>query len=580
MSVVSMSLTSPFASGQDAAAGATALSPTSNQALADTADRTGDVGSSFLSQLAEACHQSGAAGAQSSFSQLSSGFVSGKPLSSALTRAAAASRLDAAPSPQSKATGNETSISQIASGMPTMPPLSAQPGDLLGRQPSAIAAADLQGPDDPQVSAGAAVESASGTQSVTRRSPLAAPANLERQPSTRPSTNHNGPSSDTITLNPLLPGAASSTAVQVSAGLVLFPGNPSEAAKPPGAPGQEPAVLSGDPVDGLASAQAMVAQDPRGDWNDAAAPNVTEDPPVASAASASTVDDPTAMGSAPAMPAIAPASPTASSHNASHAHPGSPPDDQAAASPSVAAPAPSAVSLSTAPESAAGGVRFAASGTVQSAPAGQDVATALSGQSLQTLDIFPAPSATPLDASGAPAQVGESLLTLASSADGGSQISVSLHPKELGAVRVQLDRSPDGTVRILVAASEPSTLRSLMTNQEHLHAALDAAAVPASGRHVSFELAPVTAADASAHAGNSHSDAAGGSSALNAQPNPGMMGFDGFNQRGQGAPSNGTSRSGSNGTGGLNGEDAGLTPQANSVLALRLLPSGSINITA
>lgn len=85
-------------------------------------------------------------------------------------------------------------------------------------------------------------------------------------------------------------------------------------------------------------------------------------------------------------------------------------------------------------------------------------------------------------------QVGSSLLTLASGPDGNSQMALTLHPKELGAVHVQLDRTPDGTVRIVVTASEPATLRSLVTDQAHLHAALDAASIPSAGRHLSFEL--------------------------------------------------------------------------------------------
>lgn len=102
------------------------------------------------------------------------------------------------------------------------------------------------------------------------------------------------------------------------------------------------------------------------------------------------------------------------------------------------------------------------------------------------LPTFLPPEAS--DTSGAPTQVAASLLTLGSSPDGSSQLTVSLHPKELGSVQVQMDRSADGTVRIVVAASEPGTLRSLMTSQAHLHAALDAASVPTANRHLSFEL--------------------------------------------------------------------------------------------
>ncbi len=102
-------------------------------------------------------------------------------------------------------------------------------------------------------------------------------------------------------------------------------------------------------------------------------------------------------------------------------------------------------------------------------------------------------SETPFDATGASAQVGTSLLTLASGTDGSSQMALSLHPKDLGDVHIQLARGADGVVRVVVAATEPATLRSLINDQAHLHAALDAAAVPSAERHVSFELAPAAA---------------------------------------------------------------------------------------
>lgn len=102
---------------------------------------------------------------------------------------------------------------------------------------------------------------------------------------------------------------------------------------------------------------------------------------------------------------------------------------------------------------------------------------------------------------GAQAQVGASVLTLASGPDGSSQMALTLHPKELGAVHIQFERNSNGAVRIVVTASEPATLRSLMNDQAHLHATLDAAAIPSADRHLSFELGtPATSAVASDHA--------------------------------------------------------------------------------
>lgn len=110
-------------------------------------------------------------------------------------------------------------------------------------------------------------------------------------------------------------------------------------------------------------------------------------------------------------------------------------------------------------------------------------------------DDRPATTATPAEAVAA-------LMTQASSTDGGGKLTVSLHPKELGAVTVDVERGADGSTKITVSASEPGTLRSLMTNRDQLHAALDAASVPVVGRHLAFELSEpsVTATAQHTHA--------------------------------------------------------------------------------
>ncbi len=86
------------------------------------------------------------------------------------------------------------------------------------------------------------------------------------------------------------------------------------------------------------------------------------------------------------------------------------------------------------------------------------------------------------------AQVAAPLVRLASAADGSSHVQVSMHPRDLGSVEIHLDRRSDGSVSVSVAASEPATLRSLIADQAHLHAALDAASVPSAERHFTFEL--------------------------------------------------------------------------------------------
>lgn len=85
------------------------------------------------------------------------------------------------------------------------------------------------------------------------------------------------------------------------------------------------------------------------------------------------------------------------------------------------------------------------------------------------------------------------LMAQGSSAASGTKLTVSLHPKELGAVTVELARAVDGTTTVRVSADTPSTLRTLMADRDQLHAALDAASVPVTGRHLTFELSAASA---------------------------------------------------------------------------------------
>ncbi len=179
-------------------------------------------------------------------------------------------------------------------------------------------------------------------------------------------------------------------------------------------------------------------------------------------------------------------------------------------------------------------------------------------------------SETPFDATGASAQIGTSLLTLASGTDGSSQMALSLHPKDLGDVHIQLARDADGVVRVVVAATEPATLRSLINDQAHLHAALDAAAVPSADRHVSFELAPATAPSNAGTTSDHQPDNPGSPDGRAA------MDLSGRDEGG---------RSGDRQPGRLDGQAAtatsgdGLNRSSSSTRTL-LLRHGSINITA
>ncbi len=190
-----------------------------------------------------------------------------------------------------------------------------------------------------------------------------------------------------------------------------------------------------------------------------------------------------------------------------------------------------------------------------------------------TMGQAPAPAAaTALDTSGAPAQVGASLLTLASGTDGSSQMALSLHPKDLGGVHIQLARDADGAVRVVVAATEPATLRSLIADQAHLHAALDAAAVPSADRHVSFELAP---ASASLDGGATAEHQQGSSGSPDGRAAMDMSGQDSGRRSGEGRPDRPAGQDTAATSGG--GFDR---PSPFSSTTTLLLRHGSINITA
>ena len=336
--------------------------------------------------------------------------------------------------------------------------------------------------------------------------------------------------------------------------------------KPGGAAGEagnDPTVTS---TDGSAAGRVIAAAaTPR--HPDAV--SASSDGPSAAADAGSMTTQPTTLS------AISPASP----HTADHAHPVSSLADPPATAAAATSP-PTATAMASAPDVRLDGV--IAQDVVRTGLTGGGTGSAGTAQAASTSGLPPEGGASAPDGSDAADQVGASLLTLASSADGGSRISVSLHPKELGAVHVQLQLAPDGSARVLVAASEPGTLRSLMADQQHLHAALDAAAVPSEGRHMSFELAPATATaggDADTRQGNHHPGSPGTVPGFDAQTGASMSGSGQPGRQHRGGADGGNPSSGSNGIIG-GGDDADLALQTVSILTARLLPAGSINITA
>jgi hypothetical protein len=87
---------------------------------------------------------------------------------------------------------------------------------------------------------------------------------------------------------------------------------------------------------------------------------------------------------------------------------------------------------------------------------------------------------------------------MAQGADGSQQMTLRLHPAELGMVQVQIDRSSAGGADVRISVEKPDTMQALLRDQPQLHKALDDAGVPSTGRTVTFTLAPEASLAASA----------------------------------------------------------------------------------
>jgi hypothetical protein len=128
-----------------------------------------------------------------------------------------------------------------------------------------------------------------------------------------------------------------------------------------------------------------------------------------------------------------------------------------------------------------------------------------------TVSTDPAPS---IKVATHAAQIVPTLITLAKSALGGDQMTVRLHPAELGMVQVRIERTASGAAHIELTTNEPETLQALQRDQSALHRALDSAGIPAAGRTLSFHA--VQPAPVSASSGSTGAASAGGQ-----HPSPG-----------------------------------------------------------
>jgi hypothetical protein len=101
-----------------------------------------------------------------------------------------------------------------------------------------------------------------------------------------------------------------------------------------------------------------------------------------------------------------------------------------------------------------------------------------------------APPAHSASAGSPVAQIAPTLVTLAKTVDGAQQMTVRLHPAELGMVQVRIERAASGLTQIDIIADKPETLLALQRDQPALHQTLDQAGVPSAGRTIAFHAGP------------------------------------------------------------------------------------------
>jgi hypothetical protein len=102
------------------------------------------------------------------------------------------------------------------------------------------------------------------------------------------------------------------------------------------------------------------------------------------------------------------------------------------------------------------------------------------------------------------------LVTLAKTADGTQQMTVRLHPAELGMVQVRIERATSGLTQVDITADRPETLLALQRDQPALHRTLDQAGVPSAGRTVSFHAVPPAPASSGGGGASTTSGQGGG----------------------------------------------------------------------
>jgi len=126
--------------------------------------------------------------------------------------------------------------------------------------------------------------------------------------------------------------------------------------------------------------------------------------------------------------------------------------------------------------------------------------------------LQPAPSPPPAETppsvtaqptiSAVPAQQIASALMATGTGVGGSQLlTLRLHPEELGAVQIRIERTADGPAQVEITVARAETLALLRADSTALGHALDQAGIPSQDRSVTLLLAPPPPGDGFSQAG-------------------------------------------------------------------------------
>jgi len=302
------------------------------------------------------------------------------------------------------------------------------------------------------------------------------------------------------------PRSAPVEATPVPTAIVAFPPDQSSA----GVTGQPPPVDAAEQSIGPSTGGNSMSvagnpgpASPSGKAAVTAAPTVSDQ--VGSAASLSGADTPGGQAASPvpstAAPAnakVAPSTPIAQVTAASLTLVAIPAASVSETTPPLPSPPTAsgrAGSTPQAPDRKAGGRTSELAASLAAPLTGADMpvdqaASPVPFTATPTNAVIGATTAAPTDAAPAPAaQLAPALLTLAKTADGNQQMTVRLHPADLGMVQVRIETASTGITRVEITAEKADTIQALLRDQPQLHRTLDDAGIPVAGRTITFHVA-------------------------------------------------------------------------------------------